>query len=263
MDFLILFLIFWIGLIWGSFINAAIYRTRHKKDLLLARSMCPHCKHQLSVLDLIPVVSFLLLRGKCRYCQKNISVQYPIVELLVGILFVVFFVNIFGVDFDIENLGLRNITLLLRDWVAVCVLVFIFIYDLKYYLILDRVSLPAVVFFLVINLFLVSMYQNLLLGGIIGFGFFFLQYILSSGRWIGGGDLRMGLLMGVLLGWKNLIIALVLAYWSGALIGLILVFIGKKKFGSCIPFGTFLGVATLATILWGETIMNWYFALSL
>ena len=129
------------------------------------------------------------------------------------------------------------------------------------HLILDEVVVPAMIFSLLFNLILGFLWWDLLLGAVIGGGFFAAQYYLSKGKWIGGGDIRLGALMGFILGWKMLLVALMLAYISGAVIGIVLMALNKKKMSSEIPFGTFLAAATYVTIIHGEKILNWYFGL--
>ncbi|KKR32595.1 MAG: Prepilin peptidase [Candidatus Falkowbacteria bacterium GW2011_GWF2_39_8] len=149
----------------------------------------------------------------------------------------------------------------------ISVMMIIFIYDLRWYLILDIVTLPSIIIVLLLNIIIGHLtadasanfyWQQLLISGIIGGGFFLLQFIISNGRWIGGGDIRLGLLMGVALGWPNILVALFLAYICGAVIGIGLILAGRKKWGSEIPFGIFLSVSTLVTLFFGNQILTWY-----
>ncbi|MDO8571249.1 MAG: prepilin peptidase [bacterium] len=259
-------LIFLFGLIIGSFINAVLWRLREQEKIALARSMCPACRHVLGFLDLIPLISFFLLRGKCRYCEKPISWSYVLIEAATGILFVLAYLAAGGAAV-FETFS--AMALFLRNLVFISVLIVIFFYDFRWYLILDKVTLPSIVVAYIANGFLLSKslscvswqqclvqvpWTNLLIGAAIGGGFFLLQYVVSSGRWIGGGDIRLGALMGVMLGYPFIGLALFLAYVVGAVFVLCLLILGKKKFGSQIPFGTFLSAATIATLLYGETI---------
>jgi len=125
-------------------------------------------------------------------------------------------------------------------------------------LILDIVIWPAVVFVFVANIFLGFSFLNLLIGLVIGGGFFYLQYAISKGKWIGGGDILLGILMGVILGWPMILTALYIAYILGGVVAITLLLMKKKKFGNEIPFGTFLALATFVTMLYGEVIYNWY-----
>ncbi len=248
-------IVFILGLAIGSFISCLVWRL-HEKKTMLGRSMCPKCKKQISWYENIPILSFIILKGKCSKCHKPISVQYPIVELVTGILFVI--TLLMNQELGIRNYDLFFIIQLLRDLIFTSILIIIFIYDFKWYLILDIITIPAIIFALVVNLFLGFNLLNLLLAAVIGGGFFLLQYVISKGRWIGGGDIRLGVLMGFILGYPNILVALMLAYIFGSIIGIILLTFKKKQWSSEIPFGTFLSVATIITMLWGEKILNWY-----
>ena len=252
-------LIFVFGLCLGSFLNCFIYRLR-KKQSILGRSYCPDCKTKIAWYDNIPLLSFILLKGKCRHCRKKISWQYPLVELVTAVLFLIIWQK-YKIDVDSftrYSLLVTRYSKLIRDWLFVCILIVIFIYDLRWQLILDKITLPAMVIAFGLNIWLGISWQNLLLAGIIGGGFFLTQYLISRGRWIGGGDIRLGVLMGLMLGWPQIIVALMLAYISGAIVGIGLILGKKKQWSSHIPFGTFLSAATIVAMLWGEEILSWY-----
>jgi len=246
-----LIFVFLFGLIIGSFLNCLIWRL-HTGESLFGRSYCPKCKKQIAWYDNLPVVSYFLLAGKCRECGKAISWQYPTVELATGILFVLAFVNHF--QFSIE---------ILRDWFIISVMIVIFIYDLRWYMILDIVTLPACLIILIANLILGLSLWNLLISGIIGGSFFLIQFIISQGKWIGGGDIRLGLLMGLALGWPGVIMAIIISYFLGSIVGLGLIAAGKKQWGSEVPLGVFLAFGTLVTLFWQAEILNWYWNLFL
>ena len=251
-----------IGLCFGSFLNCLIYRL-HEQKTILGRSFCPRCKKQIAWYDNIPLLSFILLKGKCRHCKHEISWQYPAVELVTAILFFVIWqkyqINIDIVDIARYSLPVTRYVEIIRDWLFVCILIIVFIYDLRWQLILDKITLPAMVIALGFNLFLGAGWQNLLLAAGIGGGFFLAQYLISRGRWVGGGDIRLGALMGLMLGWPQILTALFLAYVSGAIIGVGLLVARKKQWSSQVPFGTFLSAATVVALLWGEKILEWYF----
>ena len=137
-------------------------------------------------------------------------------------------------------------------------MIVIFIYDLRWFLILDKVTLPACILVFLFSCILGANWLNLLISGIIGGSFFFIQFALSRGKWIGGGDIRLGLLMGLALGWPMVMVAIFLAYFIGSFAGIGLIISGKKKWGSKIPLGVFLSTATIITLFWGEQILNWY-----
>jgi len=251
MIYFILIFIFIFGLIIGSFLNCLIYRL-HENKSMMGRSFCPKCKKQIAWYDNIPVISFLFLNGKCRYCKQKISWQYPLVEFITGILFVIAFIIEFSV---FQN---QNILMLFRSWFIISVMIVIFIYDLKWYLILDIITLPASLFILILNLYIGMNWQNMLISVIIGIGFFLIQFLISRGKWIGGGDIRLGMLMGLSLGWPMILVAIILAYFIGSIVGILLILFKKKKFGSKIPLGIFLSTATVITLFWGNIILDWY-----
>ena len=250
--------IFILGLIIGSFLNAVIYRMHSGDSIVKGHSHCPQCQHQLGVKDLIPVFSWLWLRGKCRYCQAKISWQYPLVELATAILFVLgYFVLVAPVVMVSFIVWLSYLYYL----IAISFLIVIFVFDHQHGLILDVVSLPLIVIAILFTIFLGQDILMYLLAGLVGFAWFGWQYAISKGNWIGGGDLRLGLAMGLLLGWPKIIFALFMAYIVGAIVGVYLLATKKKDRQSQIPFGTFLSAATIITWLWGGLLWQWYMGL--
>ena len=255
-DYLIGFFIFLFGLCIGSFLNCLVYRLEEEKSLK-GRSFCPHCKHALSWLDLFPVLSYLFLKGKCRYCRKSISIQYPLVELATGLIFLL----IFSYKFEISNF----LNLLFLLYIAGS-LIAIFIYDLKHYIIPDKVLFPAIAAALVYDLISWQHILNNLLAVVIASGFFLAIFLISKGKWMGFGDVKLAVLMGLLLGFPNVLAALFLAFFFGAIIGVILMAFPfgsaqgrqKKSLKSEIPFGPFLIIGTFLTMFCGNQIIQWY-----
>jgi leader peptidase (prepilin peptidase) / N-methyltransferase len=245
-----------LGLIIGSFLNAVIYRMHSGDSIAKGHSKCPQCQHTLGVKDLVPLLSWLLLRGKCRYCQSKISWQYPLVELSTAIL-LGYFVLVEPV------LGATYLTCLslLYYLIATSFLIVIFVFDQKHGLILDIVSIPLIIIAIIFTFILQQDILTFFLAGLVGFAWFGWQYAISKGTWIGGGDLRLGLAMGLLLGWPNIIIALFISYIVGAIVAVYLLATKKKTGKSQIPFGTFLSAATIITWLWGSVIWQWYLGL--
>jgi len=247
-------IIFLFGLMAGSFLNCVIYRLEENKSFLRGRSYCPRCKHKLGFFDLIPVLSFLALRGRCRYCQKNISWQYPLVELATGVLFLLFF-EVRPPSIDIWEVG---------PLLIVPFLIIIFVYDLKHYLIPDKVIYPAIALVLIYDLwksdFLLSIFgkSDFLISALGAAAFFGVIVLISRGKWMGVGDVKLAFLMGLILGWPNVLVALFFAFSSGAIIGIGLIFARQKSLKSEVPFGPFLVVGTLVALFWGESIVNWY-----
>ncbi|MFA6553000.1 MAG: prepilin peptidase [Patescibacteria group bacterium] len=242
-----IFLVAILGLVVGSFLNAVIYRLHVGVSFMRGRSYCPHCKHSLVAKDLIPLLSYLLLRGHCRYCHKPISWQYPLVEAAMSIAYVLLY----------WQFGLAPVFFVYMVFASILMLIFVF--DLKYYLILDKVSVPAIVlaFILSVAVLKISM-VSLCIGAIAGGGFFLLQFLISRGKWIGGGDIRLGILMGMMLGWPHVLVALAVAYFIGSFIGIALILSRRKKWHSQVPFGTFLTIATYAAFFIGAKIVEYY-----
>lgn len=252
-------LVFIFGLFLGSFLNVVIFRLRREETFVRGRSKCLFCSHQLHPQDLIPFFSYFYLGGKCRYCKHKFSVQYPLVELLTALSLVLVFIKV--IPSDIYQATYMQWLALLNWWVAVAFLILIFVYDLKYYLVADAVVLPATAIAFVFNLVLGMDIWQLLLACLVGAGFFLLQFVVSKGKWIGEGDIRIGLFMGALLGWPHVLLALVLSYTLGSVISIFLILGNKKKWTDRVPFGTFLTMGTFATLLYGSEIIQWYFNL--
>lgn len=247
--------IFAFGAMIGSFLNAVLWRLRSKESFIVGRSYCPECRHVLSSADLVPIVSYLLLGGKCRYCRKPICPSYLLVEVAAGTLFLLAALQVTS---EQVILGTAWLPQLLLFWYFIAVLILVFVYDLRYMLILPSVTLPAAAVAFVGNLALGRSWWSLLLGGAVGAGFFYLQLVLSRGEWIGGGDVYLGLLLGMILGWPLVLVALFLAYVSGAAVGLVLLASKKKTIKSQLAFGTFLSAATVMSMLYGNRILLWY-----
>src|SRR3989339_522299 len=262
-----LFISFIAGLAIGSFLNCLIWRL-HEEKTILGRSMCTKCKKIIAWYDNIPLLSFIILRGKCRHCGAKISWQYPVVEFFTAVLFVMamvvnlkfVFFNFYSIlNFETSQFLTSYFFLLtLKSWFIISVMTIIFIYDLKWYLILDIVTLPACAIIFALNFATGQNWQNLLISGIIGASFFLIQFVVSRGKWIGGGDIRLGLLMGLTLGWPMVLVAIFLAYIIGSIVGIFLLLTKKKSLGSQIPLGIFLAPATIIVLFWGEGILQWY-----
>lgn len=261
-------IVFILGTAVGSFLSVVTYRTKKNKGIVLDRSICPSCRKQIKWRHLIPIFSWMFLRGKCAYCGKNISFHYFALEVLTGLLFLAaFFSNNFleiipsitNPEFLSYQIDWRIFEMFAFLIIEFSLLLAIFFYDLLYKEIPDRFSIPAIVIALVGGLtFGAPSWESMLIGGAGVFLFFFLQLVLSRGAWIGGGDLRMGILMGFLLGWEKGILAVVLAYFTGAIFSIYLLIRGKVTRKSAIPFGPFLAGSTILVLFYGEEILGWY-----
>lgn len=248
-----------IGVAFGSFINVIVFRTKTDDPFWKGRSKCRKCEIPVAAIDLIPVLSFFALKGRCRSCSETIEWQYPVVELVTGVLFGLLFARAslwIGVPDFVQ--ASDWIALFIRDAVLAIFLVIIFVYDLRYSYILDRFSIPAIIVVLLFNIGLGADGIDLILGGLVLGGFFAVQFLISKGRWVGGGDIRMGLLMGFALGLVHGVVAMFIAYLAGATFGIIMIALKKAKASSQVPFGTFMAGATLITMIWGTYILEWY-----
>lgn len=257
---IILALVFLYGLLIGSFLNAWIWRTHTNRQISKGRSICPHCKHTLAWHDLIPLFSWLWLKGKCRYCKKKISVQYPLVELATALLWV-------GLAVAIHPVGLYGY-IELGVWFAIsALLIASFVYDAKWMLLPDQFTIPAIIIaagwlatrWLVFGQSGLAMQQ--LIGATLFGGVFFLLWFGSRGKWLGDGDIRLAVLMGLILTPSQLIMAIFLSFNLGAIVGLILLARHKAKRGSAIAFGPFLIIGTFLGFFWGQYIVDAYLKL--
>ena len=242
--------LFLTGLFVGSFLNVLADRLPREESVLKGRSHCEKCKKILRWYDMIPVLSFVFLKGKCRYCHTPLSFYYPVVELTTGILFTVTFV------FVTNNFQLDQTVTLIYYLFMVSSLIVIFFADLKYGIIPDRIIFPAI---LVSFLYLLLNTQYLILPHIlsaVGALIFFLAlFFLTRGKGMGLGDVKFSFLMGFILGFPGIAIALYIAFLTGAIIGIILIVWRKKSlFGGTIPFGPFLVAGTVITLFYAAPI---------
>lgn len=265
-----------LGLALGSFVNALVWRVYEQdkefnkkkpsksrlKDLSISkgRSMCPHCGHELAAKDLVPLFSWLYLRGKCRYCAKAISIQYPLVEMITALLFVASYIwwpaNLHGMQDIIFGLWLVLVTGLMA----------LLVYDLRWFLLPDRIlfKLYAVGSLMAI-LSIISAISpgrvliNELLGVLVGGGIFYVLYQVSSGKWIGGGDVKLGWLLGLVAGTAGRAVLLIfLASLIGSLLSVVLMAGKRLNRKSTIPFGPFLIIGLIIVQLFGRDLLHWY-----
>ncbi len=270
--FLLLYLtIFFIGLAVGSFLNVVIDRIPRGESIMNSRSHCEHCRHTLHWLDLIPIVSFVLQRGKCRYCKKHISSYYPLVEGVTAVLFI--FIAFFILDFLRHYSDLRYILTVTYLFYIVSSLIVIFFTDIKYGIIPFKVVFYAILVAALWHIFSPSIpvtefetrllivrsmsFFNYLLSAFGAFGAFLLLFIGTKQRGLGFGDVVFAFLMGFLLGFPKIVLGLYIAFLSGALLSTALVVVGRKKMrGGVIPFGPFLVGGTIISLIWGNTLIT-------
>lgn len=257
--------LFFLGLCLGSFVNAAVWRIRNKKDLLLDRSECTKCHYKLEWYDLIPVVSWLWLKGRCRKCKKPISAQYPLVELSVAAFFVTslaFWPHGFN-----DTVSLLQFSIWLLSGVLLAIL---FVYDLRWLLLPDKIVVPLVGLGIATSILValkaesVGMYLSDLVGSItVLSGFYLLIYVYSKGKWIGFGDVKLGLALALLLcDWQLSLVALFLANLIGTMVFVPGLVTKKLKRTSHIPFGPFLILGFIIAGLFGHALIEWYLVLT-
>lgn len=285
-----------LGLAWGSFVNALVWRiselaklqdsevaksrsrevakkrkptnsylatslTASDLSVLKGRSMCPNCRHTLAALDLFPLASWLILRGKCRYCHKPISIQYPLVEAFTALAFVA--------SYLLWPLALASAASLavFGLWLAIIIpLAALAIYDLKWGLLPNKLVLALAILALAQAIVVIASASDSLkslayhaIAVAIGGGLFYLIFLISSGKWIGGGDVKLGLVLGLIAATPaKAVLLLFLAALAGTLVSLPLVASHRLKRSSAIPFGPFLILATALVVLFGQAIINWY-----
>jgi len=245
MFYILAITVFLLGLSIGSFLNVLINRLKNKKSIL-GRSECENCNHQLALLDLIPIFSFLFLKGKCRYCNKKISLQYIFVELITGILFVFAFISQFYLSKSFSSL---DILVFIRNIFFIISFISIFVYDIKYMEVPDEIVILCSIIIFILNVLITNNLQLFLLGGGAGALFFLAQFFISKGKWIGGGDIRIGLLIGVSFGnIYSIFLTILFGYILGSIYSIPLLvkkYISKEDINSMIPLGPFLSVASI------------------
>jgi len=270
--------IFFFGLIIGSFINAFEWRfsqmiddegnrkvlskkKRREISIVHGRSECVSCKHILSPIDLIPVLSWLSLRGKCRYCTKPISIQYPLIEILTALLFVFSYVF-----WPVKISGFSSFIFFFSWLIVLAGFIVLALFDFKKFLLPFLIVKPLLVISLLtltVCLFFAkdpSNYFFHLISGLVLGGMLYLLYIFSDGKWLGGGDVSIGALIGFQLSSPTFIpIVLLISSIGGLLFLVILNRIKKVAFKAKIPFGPFLMFGCLIAVLFGTKIINWYF----
>jgi leader peptidase (prepilin peptidase)/N-methyltransferase len=247
-----IFLIF--GLIIGSFLNAVVYRI-NAVESLMERSHCPHCKKRVRWFDNVPLLSFILLSAKCRDCGEKISWQYPAVELLTGLMFALLGNYFFNVNIS------SSWTLTAFYLIVFAILMVIFVYDFKY------MEIPMLVLWIGVGTslayFLFADFQNFktmtsffelrttsgLLAAMVAGGFFWSLAAYSKETWMGYGDAYLGILVGLIVGWPNILGALMLSFTIGALISVVLILVQRKTMKSQVPFAPFLISGTFLAII--------------
>jgi len=266
MAFVAAIFIFFFGAIVGSFINVVIERTIAGEDWVRTRSRCDHCKKVIAWYDNIPLLSYLLLGRRCRYCKTRISVQHPAVEFLTGTLFLWWY----AMGFAFFRLAEQPLTVVQPlFWLVVGVLLLIIVItDFKYMIIPDYavaglglLALLYRVYLTQANIMQISDLWGAIAAGFSAMLFFFLLYAGTKGAGMGFGDVKFVLVMGWLLGWQRMIVGVLLSFVTGAIVGVIMMALGKKTAKQALPFGPFLVLGTVVSLVWGLQLWEWYWGL--
>jgi len=254
MEAFLIFLFFLLGLEIGSFLNVCIDRLPREESIVKPPSHCEACGHRLAAKDLIPLFSYLWLRGRCRYCRASIPGKLFYVELVSGVIYA----------FLYWKYGLTPELGAMVFYAALFTI--IFMVDLEKNVILNKVVYPAMVIAFVLSALQIQPelpqwpvegIANVAMGGGVGFLFFFVLAVASRGG-MGWGDVKLAGLIGLATGFPMVLVAIVLGAVLGAIVGVVLMAIRKKGMKSRIPFGPFLSVATMITLMWGSDMLNWY-----
>jgi prepilin signal peptidase PulO-like enzyme (type II secretory pathway) len=250
-----------IGLLIGSFLNVVIFRLKAGTQFVKGRSICPHCKHVLSWRELIPLLSWLIQGGRCRHCRKPISLQYPAVEALTAALFILTYLTHVPSTYS-------DLLILLLWWYIIASFIILAVYDLRWYLLPDKVLLPIIVpaAVMIIAEAIITGSASVAYGPVVAAvvvgGFFYSLAAVSRGKWMGGGDIKLVFIIGLLLGIQKTAVAMVIAFISAAIIGVALIASHLKSRKDVIPFGPFLIAGTLVAYIYGGSIIHWYLNIS-
>jgi leader peptidase (prepilin peptidase)/N-methyltransferase len=241
-----------VGAVVGSFLNVLIFRIPEGQSIVLPSSHCPKCGHAVRVYDNIPIISYLILRGKCRDCHEKISVQYPIVEAITAFMSLLLFLK-FGLSFKY-----------LSSFIFTCALITITFIDLRHQIIPDVISLPGIpVFFFLAVFFMDVTIWDALLGILIGggclFAIAFLYEVITKREGMGGGDIKLLAMLGAFLGWKSLFFILFVSSLLGAVVGVSAMIIKGQDMKYAVPFGPFLSIAAVLYLFVGADVTKLLF----
>ena len=239
----------------GSFLNVCIFRLPAHQSVVTPSSHCPSCKHPIAFYDNIPLISFIILRGKCRKCKASISYQYPLVELLTGLLSLIFVIKC----------GFLSLNYFVY-FIFSAALLAITVIDIQHKIIPDIISLPGIIVGLIISFFVPHLtFLDSLIGAVVGGGSLLLvaggYYLFTKHEGMGLGDVKLLAMMGAFLGWKSILFIIMVASFSGALVGITMMLLQKKGRKYAIPFGPFLSLGALSYLLYGGEIIRWYIQL--
>lgn len=241
------FLIFLVGLIIGSFLNVCIYRIPREESIVFPPSHCASCNHKLVWYDLFPVISYIILRGRCRYCNTKISIVYPIIELLNGVIYILLYIK-FGLSILFIKYSI------LASLVIVISIIDLFTTDIYTNTIWFGTAIGII--FIIISILMKQNIFTYIIGAIIGAGV--ITIIILTTKGMGWGDAELLFVIGLFLGIKLSIVTIFLSFILGGLIGSILIMLKIKSRKDYIPFGPFISAGALISILWGDILLRYY-----
>jgi leader peptidase (prepilin peptidase) / N-methyltransferase len=242
-----LIFIFALGLIIGSFLNVCIYRIPKNESISFPPSHCTSCDNKIGSYDLIPVLSYILLKGKCRHCGEKISIKYPIIELLTGVLFVLLYIK-FGLSFELVKYSA------LTGWLIVIGIIDFETTDIYFKTTITGIIAAGV--FIIVGYFLGYGVSEYILGGLLGSGLISVIVLLTKG--MGWGDVEVFLLSGLFIGLKLTAITLFFSFIIGGVAGILLIILKKKSRKDYIPFAPYITIGTMIAVLIGDQILKWY-----
>lgn len=245
MDYILVVLL---GVIIGSFLNVCIFRIPNEESISYPPSHCSNCNHKLGVLDLVPVLSFIFIKGRCRYCHEKISIQYPIIEILNGFLYFFIFCKY----------GLTIYTLKYCMFASILIVIGMIDYKTQYVYTSTTIfgSITAIIFLVIEHLLSKQNWTTYLFGGIIGFLIIGLIVFITKG--MGEGDIEIAVVCGLFLGVKGILLTLFLGIVLGGITGIIIMALKLKNLKDKIAFGPFLAIGAIVSALFGTEIINIY-----
>ncbi|MHB8483082.1 MAG: prepilin peptidase [Nitrospiria bacterium] len=238
--------VFLTGVVIGSFLNVAIYRLPREESIVFPASHCPSCRQPIPWYDNIPLIGFILLKGRCRFCHEAISFRYLIVELLNGLGYL-FLLRQFGPGWECLAYSILYSSLLVITFI-----------DLSHQIVPDVITLPGMVIGVLVSstllsIGLVNSVTGLFLGGLL----FYLVAVLSRGG-MGGGDIKLIAMIGAFIGWKAVLLTIFVSALTGSILGIcLMIFMGKNR-KYPVPFGPFLALGAMVSVVWGNEIIFWY-----
>ncbi len=248
---LLLLLAALLGLLWGSFLNVVIYRLPRKESIVTGRSYCPSCRNTISFYDNIPVVSYILLRGRCRHCGAQIGFRYPMVEIVMGIMSWFLF-SVYGLSLEY-----------FVQFVFIASMLVLMFVDFYHQLLPDGMTLTGIACGILLSVFRENLvFNDAIIGTLLGAGGLFvvaeIYFRWSKVEGMGFGDVKMLGMIGSFVGWKGVLLTLFLGSLMGSAIGVFLIVLRGGHLKTKLPFGTFLGFGAIVTSVFGTSLIDWY-----